>query len=408
MKLYINILISIFILNVVKAQDFSTSLKFKNKTIKKQTVKFELVNNCIVIPVKINNSASLNFILDTDVEQTIITYISKKKLSSLKISEEETPLDFGLGQKFNVLKSYGNKISIGSIQGEYQNLLIVQGQELNLSRKFGIEINGIIGADIFKGFIIEINYIKKKIKFYNPDKFEYKRKYENYYELPLGIISGKPYINIPVKFNKEKTSNLKFLINTGKENALQIFPESDINILIPEKKVYDKLRTILNGNLYGYKSEVENIEIGEIVSENVTCIFTEKLERDTKINGIIGGELLRRFDIIIDYGNERISVRSNKNFRQEFNFNMCGIELEAPYLNLPVYLITELRENSPAEKAGFQIGDQIIAVNNVSTISLSLSKINSMFKSEVGKDFEIKILRAGVEIKINIRLEREF
>ena len=43
----------------------------------KIVVHFKLENNLIIIPVQINNSSTLNFILDTGLKNTIITELNK-------------------------------------------------------------------------------------------------------------------------------------------------------------------------------------------------------------------------------------------------------------------------------------------------------------------------------------------
>jgi len=49
-----------------------------------------------------------------------------------------------------------------------QDLFAIIDASINFAPSLGIPIHGIIGYDIFKDFVVEINYSRKFIKLYNP------------------------------------------------------------------------------------------------------------------------------------------------------------------------------------------------------------------------------------------------
>lgn len=57
-------------------------------------------------------------------------------------------------------------------------------------------------------------------------------------------------------------------------------------------------------------------------------------------------------------------IRRNNYFRNKFRYNASGIELITPVLDFPYYVISEIRENSPADKAGLMKDDILIEVES--------------------------------------------
>ncbi|MFT6963006.1 MAG: hypothetical protein ACJAWV_002740, partial [Flammeovirgaceae bacterium] len=68
------LLISVLLFGNAQANDDEASLfHFKHPNKKSITIPFKMVNNLIIIPLFINNSDTLHFILDTGVNKTIMT-----------------------------------------------------------------------------------------------------------------------------------------------------------------------------------------------------------------------------------------------------------------------------------------------------------------------------------------------
>lgn len=82
---------------------------------------------------------------------------------------------------------------------------------------------------------------------------------------------------------------------------------------------------------------------------------------DTRYDGIIGNELLSRFDVILDFINCAIYLRPNSRFSDPQPNNL-GIVLTP---NADHWLVNGLLEGGNAEKAGLRRGDRIEAINGI-------------------------------------------
>jgi len=103
--------------------------------------------------------------------------------------------------------------------------------------------------------------------------------------------------------------------------------------------------------------------------------------------------------VIIDYPNELITFIKNEDFPDPFAYNMAGIELTAPYPGLNYYTISQIREESPAEKAGLLVNDEIISINRAKVSDLTMNEVYKKFQLKDGKKIIMVVNRNGEKKK---------
>ena len=408
----------------------------------KITIPFQLINNLIVMPVEVNN-VKLNFVLDTGVEKTFLLSIEDTDSVELKNIKSVKIRGLGQDESINAYLSEKNTIAVKEFVDNNHDIYIVTDQDINFSAQLGIPVHGILGFDFLKNHFIAINYQTKKINIYkNKENFSPK-KLKKYQELPISLELGKPYINTNVTLNGN-VQNVKLLLDTGSSDAVWLFPNKKYNIQVPKKYFEDFLGRGISGSIFGKKSKLENLNLGNfnINSPNVSfpdSLFTYKINLKNGRNGSIGSEILKRFNTILDYKNQKIYLKSNSFFYEKFGYNMSGIEIQHNGLNWikeeillqtrlkgleiplfenevknykyqfslkPVYEITSIRKNSPGEKVGLLIGDKITKINNTYVFRLTLQDINKLLQSEEGKWISIEIERNEKIINFKFQLEK--
>jgi predicted metalloprotease with PDZ domain len=78
------------------------------------------------------------------------------------------------------------------------------------------------------------------------------------------------------------------------------------------------------------------------------------------LGGLIGNDLLRRFNVILNYEKRDIYLVPNSHFNDAFDYSYSGIELY--YVDGKV-VMGDVAKDSPAQKAGLQEGDVVIAID---------------------------------------------
>lgn len=409
----------------------------------KDKIDFKLINNLILIPVLVNDTP-LNFILDTGASSTVIFSFENTEEIELFNYTVIKLRGLGKGDPVDALKSEGNSIQIGRAKSANQTIYVVFDGALNFSSRLGHPVHGIIGNDFLKDFVVEVNNIREQIRFFKPENYK-KRKCRRCVDKELIFQAEKPFITATFREN-EMELEVNLLVDSGSGDGLWLFENSDENIVIPEDSFEDYLGLGINGNIYGKRSKVDNFSLENFELENVNTSypnidFLDVVKELGYRNGSLGGEILKRFNWTIDYTNKKLRLKKNRYFRDPFHYNMSGLTLQqggfalvtersgvqpdAYKLNqnepLSVYNlnltsnvllslkqlfeVVEIRENSPADLAGIQIGDDILEINNKAAYHYTLNEINTLFSSKEGKIIRMKISRNGVQQQVRFVLK---
>ena len=374
------------------------------------TLRFKFINNLIIIPVSINNSDTLNFILDTGLTTSLITELGYNDSVRLNYAQKIELQGLGSGEALEAIHSFGNNIRIKGIEGENQDFYVLRQNIFHLSSKLGMEINGILGYSVFENFILGINYNHRTITFYNPDYDSYKRKEKRYITLPLTMHDTKPYLNLQVVDNEGQVFNVKMLLDTGASHALWLNRSSLPTMMVPEAQRYTYLGSGLNGDIHGTITRMNKIKVGGYELDNAIVSFPDSASISHAIgldrrNGSIGSEILKRFNLIINYPDKQISLKKNSYFNSKFTENLSGMEVIAPIPELHTYMVDDVRKNSPAAMAGIKKGDILLTINGVPVKKLTLNEIYQILQSKPGRRISVEFRRGEQQQKIKMVLE---
>ena len=412
MKARWGIFIKVICISIVTAH---AGLAQNNKTIgfdinsnrKKAEIPFENYNNLILIPVVLNNALPLKFILDTGVRTTILTDRTLSDLISINY-DRKIPLVGVDGSKI-VDAFVANDISLQlpGVSGKGQSLLVLAEDFLQLKNYLGVEVHGILGYELFRRFIVKINYDRKIITLYEPAFFKPNKRFT---KIPMTLEDTKPYLKLDVTQTNGKKISAKLLVDTGASHTILLNQDTHADIEYPERKIESVLGRSIGGSVLGFLGRVKKIEVEKFQFEDVIASFPEPQELDIykeqNRNGTIGGGLLGRFITVIDYFNEELYLKKGKDYRKGFEYNMSGIEVKTIGRRLDKFVIQSIRKDSPAERAGLLKEDKILILNGHTPSALTLNDINSSFRSKEGRKIKITIERDGVRLKKQFRLEK--
>ena len=385
---------------------------FDNPKKKSITINFKSSNNLIIIPVAINNSDTLNFILDTGVRYPIITELPFVNKLNLNFLQPINVQGLGEGEQLTAYRSDNNTINLDELVAYDQEIHMVINENFQISHILGIPVHGLIGFNLFKDYVVKIDYPEHKITLIKPEYFTYKER-ERDIVLPLSFEQGKPFVTTSIVTDKNEDVPVKLLVDTGASDAIWLSTNSDSRISLPENHIETFLGRGLSGDLYGKKGRIGAIWVGPLVLYEPIVAFPENDLVDQLIgkndrNGTLGAEILRRFYLTIDYPGKRLILRPNGYLKDEFNYNMSGLEVANPMPGLPIFLVSNIRKNSPAYYAGILENDQIISLNNTTNKSLTLNDINLLFQSQQDRRIKMTVLRNGEQVKTEFFLKKMF
>jgi len=385
---------------------------FDNPNRKALSFEFKQISNLIVIPVSINGSDTMNFILDTGIRDPIITELTLVQELNLNYLK---PIELrGLGNEMitQAYQSGDNTIKIPGLTVSHQKINVVIDENFQISQILGMPVHGLIGMNLFKHYVVKVDYQTETITLYKPQYFDYQPR-KNDIVMPVHFVRNKPIIRAELFQDSTQIVPLLLLVDTGASDALWISTRSNEKLKVPEPNVYAFLGMGIGGELFGYKGRVDGLWLGgKVLDMPIVSYPQSELIDQVAISearhGSIGGEILRRFVLIFDYHNKRIIFKPNSDFSDKFNYNMSGLEIINPVPGVPVYTVSNVIENSVSWEAGVRENDQILSVNLRDHKDLSLNEINLMLRQKENKRIKLTLLRNGTEIKTQFYLKDPF
>ncbi|RDV14884.1 PDZ domain-containing protein [Pontibacter diazotrophicus] len=375
---------------------------------KKINIPFDLVHNLIVIPVRINGSQPLNFILDSGVKNTLITHLYHDDSLDLKEINKITIQGLGEGHSIEAYESDGNEMFMRGIKGINHRVYVLLEDVFDLSSYMGMPVHGIIGYDIFKNFIVKINYSNKNLTLYRPDAtLKKKRKAEEY---PLHIEGTKAYVHGNVRQHNGDTIKVKLVIDTGASHSLSLYLPSDGRLTLPPKVMKAYLGRGLSGDLHGQIGRLEAFALGKYELEDLPASYPDAESIKLAINmggrnGNLGSDVLSRFTVIFDYPHSRLTLIPNHRFKEPFNYNMAGFEVVTPLPGTNFYVISNVIEDSPAKLLGLEPGDQLLNVNGRKCHELMLPELLEILKSKPGRTLRLRLKRQQEILDVDLVLQ---
>lgn len=367
-------------------------------------VPFEITNNLVILQGSINGSKPLAFILDTGASTTVISDSRAKELG-LKLEGKTDATTQGGSIEASFVK--GVSLNLSGVEFPKMTLAAIRlsGLEAGLGRK----VDGILGYEIFNRFVVEIDYASKVVTFYEPQGYEYSGRGE---VIPISIEDNTPFV--VGKITGPKTIEGNFLIDTGAPGILNIagpFAAKHKLLNSVPHTISITSGALLAGRSSGKIGRVKGFQMGSLVIKKPVVNFSQDTggsegdEASTEYGGLIGGEILGRFKLIIDYSRKQIILEPKRNLSKRYEFDMSGMSLAAGGEGFKTFKVRALVENSPATEAGFNAGDTIIAIDGKSTAEMTLEQIRRMFRQE-GRRYSLSVKRGESVLPLKIKTRR--
>lgn len=229
-----------------------------------------------------------------------------------------------------------------------------------LSSSYGEKIDGIIGYSFFSRYLVKINFDSLVMDIYEPGHFKY----------PPGSQTLRPlFTSLPVQHltikDKRKVS-ANFYLDTGAGLCFLLSDQfaSDSSLLNRRRKPILTQAEGMGGKKQMRLTVIKEVRIGGYRFRDVPTYLYKDVYNVTAYpftGGLAGNDLLRRFNLIINYPEREINILPNTHFDDPFEYGYSGMSL---YMIEGKIVVEDIIPRSPADEAGLKSGDEIIAVNN--------------------------------------------
>jgi hypothetical protein len=406
---FLSVLVLVIFMNPTKTNAQSRIGFFLSPELDRVAIPFEKYSNLIVVPVKINNSLELKFIVDTGAESSILTEKIYGDILRLHYVREISINGPGVidSVKAYVASNVQMSLGEGKIVGNGLNILVLENDYLELNKNLGEEIYGIIGYDLFQRFVVEIDYDNNQLIIIDPAKFHPGKRFT---EIPIEVSMTKPYMHAIVH-QGEISDTVRLMIDTGASHAALLDVTATDHLVMPDELIRTRLGQGLGGEIPGFIGRLDKFEIQEFEFEKVLIsvpkpgAYVKAIKRGSR-HGTVGGDLLSRFHVVFDYQNEKLYLKKGGYYNDTFEYNMSGMTVISDGEDLKDIIVTSVSEDTPAFEAGVLANDNILKINGRTLRNSNISEIHSLLRYGAGKKIKLIILREGVKMKKEFRLKK--
>ena len=255
-----------------------------------------------------------------------------------------------------------------------------------LTSVYGEKIDGIIGYSFLSKYILNINFDSSYIDILTPGRIRY----------PNGGYTLRPsFTTLPIqtlRIKDSKTVNNNFYIDTGA--GLCFLLSQEFNNDSAFVKSSRKPRPVEAQGFGGKKrmliTIIKEVKLGPYFFRKVpTHIMNDEFNVTSYpyVGGLVGNELLHRFNLILNYSKREIHLLPNTHFKDAFDYAYIGMSIF--FIDGKV-VVDDVILNSPAYKAGFKKDDVIFAVDN--NFSNDINQYKNLMQNQ-GDKIKVLILR---------------
>jgi len=293
---------------------FQATLSFGQKS-PSATIPFEInEKGLIIINLQINGAVVSKFVLDTGSSVTVIDDDMADKLG-LELKAEKAKITGASAINKQVKKTVPQEIRIN----KKVKLKKVELYVSDLSRFGGI--NGIIGFDLFQKYVSETIFDEKTIQFY---KRINSKNTKGYQAIDFVETYCTPEVMVTFSLANGETFSGKTLFDTGNAKSPLIInsPFQKENQLT--EKVESNASTTsegINATSNSKSAIIDTLKFGDFAFPKTPILLSESKEGVLARRGylgILGLELISKFDFILDYKSKKIYFQPNDNFKKAF------------------------------------------------------------------------------------------
>ena len=360
------------------------------------TIPFELFGDHIIIKVSVDDSEPLDFIFDTGSGFTVI---DKEIAEELSLEGKEIEMNH-TSAPWQLIKH--NTIAINHFLME-KNTKVYSTDLNHLEISLGMDLDGIIGYDLLIHHSIYINFDTKTISIYDHSNSPKRGD-----AIPFTFSTSIPVIEGSVVLNNGEAHPGTFFFMTGAGTTLDFnspYAEQWDVINKTGKHYSYHVKGLSDEETLHYEGHVESFTFGNQKIEDLPIgisTATWGIQADKKVSGIIGSQILRMYNITIDYGTKMIYLEKDVTYDANFKVNCSGIDVQLSKDKKTV-LIHQVFENSPASEAGIKLDDELLKINGKSMVEVNLAEVKKILKRE-GETVELVVNQGGNEKTVTLEL----
>ncbi|MGH6889033.1 MAG: PDZ domain-containing protein [Rhizomicrobium sp.] len=348
-------------------------------------IPFQFIGGHLFTQAMLNGKGPFLFVVDTG-GVNLVTPALETALSLTNTGEER---GHGVGPK-TVESGEANvaRIKLGPAAFENQKFYVYPLEKLYAIG--GVRMQGMVGNEIFRHYVTQIDYRAHMIRLINRSGFD-----ARLCGTPIPLTAADSEMHIPASFDGIPGT---FVIHSGSGAALDLStPFAVVHQL--RSQFPNGLATVssgVGGASRSYTVRGRNLQIGRFVIAHPIVSFstaqTGALSRKD-IAGEIGNGVWKRFLLTFDFAGKALYLEPRDQSEPLDAYDRSGMSLVVDPAD---FRIVAVANGTPAEQAGLKVGDVVVAINGKPAKSIALPDLRQRLRNNpVGTLVAIEVIRDG-------------
>ena len=341
------------------------------------------VDYLVFLPARVNQSQPSLFQLDTTAAASSV---DSGRAAELGIAASRSP----------VLNMSGVDFSLGTL---------TESSKKDFGSQVGRAYEGTLGKDFLDGSIVEINYARQTVRLYDPAAYKYSGSGKS---LHLAFVAGLPVVRARLAMTETKAAEGDFVLNTAVDASVIVAKKfSEGHKLGPHGKTVHSVDFLPNDG--AVLSRAREFDVASFPVAEPIVVFSHGgslADTDGHIAGEIGGGLLRRFIVTLDYPHQQVYFDASSDIRADEVEDMSGIVISAGGPDLKRFEVTQVWPGTPGADAKIQKGDVIAGINDEAAADMSLAEIRRLFRQPAVK-YKVLLQRGSQTVTLNLPMRRQ-
>jgi hypothetical protein len=355
----------------------------------------QLSGGIVIVKAQLDNYPdTLNFVFDTGSGGISLDSLTANYLKLASVKSEKTIR--GIAGIKTVDFTLDHTLKLPGLQTQHLDFHI-NDYEL-LTSVYGIRIDGIIGYSFLRRYIVRLDYDNLYVEVFSPGSYKYPRG---------GYLLKPDFSTLPLQtatVNDERAITSRFIFDTGAGLSFLLSKDfvDDSLVFKKNRKFYPTQAEGLGGKTQMNISVIKEIKIGPYKFKRVPVHIFEDDYNVTSyplLGGLIGNDILRRFNVVLNYPEQSIYLKPNSHFNESFDYSYTGLGI---YLLDGEIKVVDVMPGSPGDKAGFLPGDVIFSVET--NVTRNIQAYKNLFQNSIGK-MRVVIFRDQQPIVLTIDIK---
>ncbi len=357
---------------------------------------FELINNHIYAKVTVNSKGPYVFIFDTGGMNLLTPPLARALGVAMQGHMEARGAGSG-SMDANFAKV--GELDLGDASIRNQLFLVIPLNDL--SKVEGVNEVGMVGFETFHRFVTRIDYGTNTLTLIDPKSFDAKDA-----GTPVPIVFDG---NVPEVNGSYDGVPGKFEIDTGARTELSLtrpFVATN-NLRAHYSKGVDAVTGWgVGGPTRGFVARGGTLKLGDVAVDGAVTVLGTDTKGDSasaSTAGNIGGGVLRRFVVTLDYAHNVMYLKPVQHLSADVGaYDRAGLWINTSHDGFEVVDVTP---SAPAAEAGLKTGDEIVAVDGRPATSIALYDLRQRLRDDpIGSTVRLTVKHGNAHSDVTLTL----